>query len=501
MNLPRVFSWPRRGAARLSLLVLPWLGACAPPVLLNTPAPPLPATFAQGSAVGVEVDATQVHWKRFFRDARLQALVDAALVHNRDLRLAASRVEEARAQHALARADRLPSLNLLGTARVDQTYAPNLSVGPERRLDLNLSSASFELDFFGRLASLSAAARANLLATEEARRVTELALIAQVAELYYAQRHTQELLARARQAVASRAQTLEILERARQIGMVYDLELEQARVLLETARAQRAQLGHASNQIDNLLLLLVGELPGQLPEGLPLDALLQHDALAVGIPAEVLLLRPDVMAAEHRLGAAQANIRAARAAFFPRVTLTAGLGVASAGLAGLFKAGAWAFQPSLSMPLFDGGRAKASFDLSVAREVAAVAQYERTVQQAFREVSDQLSARDSLAVQMGAAQRILQAHQQRLQIQQQRFSAGLTGYLEVLEAEREVWAASQSTTQLRRTQLEASIGLYKALGGGSAVARASGEPRPPPKRAEDRQPQPLLSSASAHQRP
>lgn len=455
----------------LAALVGGVLSACAPQVPLSKPDAALPSRFAAATPGQTDVDATQVHWSRFFRDPRLHALIEATLQNNRDLRVAATRVEEARAQMALARADRLPGLNLLGTARVDQTYAPNLSVGPERRIDLGLSSISYELDFFGRLANLSAAARANLMATEEARRVTELALIAQVAELYFAQRHTQELLDRARQTVDSRTQTLEILEAARRIGMAYDLELEQAQVLLAAARSQTAQLGHMLNQTGNLLRLVVGEMPASLPEGLPLDQLLSSDSLAVGIPADVLLLRPDVLSAEHRLGAAQANIRAARAAFFPRVTLTAGVGLAGASLATLFRAGAWAFQPSLTMPLFDGGRAQANFDISVAREVAAVAQYERTVQQAFREVADQLSARESLAQQMASAQRILQAQQRRLQIQRQRHTTGLTGYLDVLEAEREVLAAQQTTTQLRRAQLESAVGLYKALGGGSLADR------------------------------
>lgn len=467
---------PRRAPRAWPLACLGVIAAlatgCAPQVPVSRPDPGLPASFpaVPGQA---DVDATQVHWSRFFRDPRLHALIEATLRHNRDLRVAATRVEEARAQLALARADQLPGLNLLGTARIDQTYAPNLSIGPEKRFDLGLSSISYELDFFGRLSNLTAAARANLMATDEARRVTELALIAQVAELYFAQRHTQELLERASQTVRSREQTLDILEAAKRIGMTYDLELEQSRVLLEAARSQQAQLGHSRNQTENLLRLLVGELPADLPAGLPLDALLSGESLALGIPADVLLLRPDVLSAEHRLGAAQANIRAARAAFFPRVSLTAGLGVAGASLANLFKAGAWAFQPSLTLPLFDGGRSRANFDITVAREVAAVAQYERTIQQAFREVADQLSARESLAVQMAAAQRILQAQQHRLHIQRQRHATGLTGYLDVLEAERDVLAAQQSTTQLRRAQLDAAVGLYKALGGGSLAERAA----------------------------
>ncbi len=460
--------WVRWAGGICAVLV----AGCAPTVQLSRPSLDIPAAFSTASDPDeVAQAAADVHWRQFFRDPRLHALIEAALVYNRDLRQATARVEEARAQMALVQADRLPSINLLGQGRVDRTFAENISTGPERRLDLGLSSVSYELDFFGRVASLTAAARANYLATDEARRVAELSLIAQVAEIYYAQRHTEELLGRARQTVASRTESLAILDKARHIGMAYDLELEQAQVLLEGARAQRAQLGHMQNQTQNLLRLLTGAVDQALPDPSPLDLHGLNGALATGVPAEVLLLRPDVRSAEQRLAASQASIAAARAAFFPRITLTAGLGVASAGLAGLFKAGAWAFQPSLAMPLFDGGRNQASLDLAKAREVGAVAQYEKTVQQAFREVADQLSARASLSAQAGAAQRVLQAQHMKLQIHRQRHAGGLSGYLEVLEAEREVLAAQQSLTQVQRAQIESVIGLYKALGGGAAVGR------------------------------
>jgi multidrug efflux system outer membrane protein len=470
---------PRRvPGASLAVMAALAMGGCAPTLRLSSPDPGVPARFAATAIPPAgTLDATQVHWRAFFKDPRLHVLIDSALAYNRDLRIAAARVEEARAQWALARADQWPSLQLFGRARLDRTYAENLSLEPARRLDLNLSSASFELDFFGRLQSLSEAARANFLATDEARRATELALVSQVAELYLAQRQLQDMLARARVAVTSRTQTLEILGRARDIGMAHDLELEQAQVQLETARAQRAQLGLVQQQTDNLMRQLVGPLPERLPEGLPLDRLVMAHELSLGVPAEVLLLRPDVMAAEQRLAAAQANVKAARAAFFPRIALTANIGTASAGLMGLFKAGAWAFQPTVSIPLFDAGRNQAGWDLAKARELAVVAQYERTVQQAFREVADQLAARASLAIQASAADRSLQAQQHRLQIQRQRYQAGLSGYLEVLESERELLVAEQSQVAVRRSQLEAMVGLYKALGGGAPApgdARAAG---------------------------
>lgn len=465
----------RPAAAGVHLLAAALLAGCAPALELTRPDPPVPPRFplAVAAASGTTLDASQVHWRSFFKDPRLHALIDSALEHNRDLRIAAARVQEARAQWALARAEQWPSLLLFGRARLDRTYAENLSLEPARRIDLNLSSSAFELDFFGRLASLSDAARASFLATEEARRATELALVSQIAELYLAQRQIDELLVRSRATVVSRQQTLEILARARDIGVSTDLEFEQAQVQLEAARAQRAQFGLAQEQTANLMQLLVGRMPPGLPEGLPLDRLVASHELTLGVPAEVLLMRPDVIAAEQRLAAAQANVKAARAAFFPRVALTANVGTASAGLLGLFKAGAWAFQPTVSIPLFDAGRNQAGWDLAKARELAVVAQYERTVQLAFREVADQLAARASLALQASAAERSLQAQQHRLRIQRQRHEHGLGGFLEVLEAERELLAAEQAQVAVQRAQLEAVVGLYKALGGGAPPAGAT----------------------------
>lgn len=458
-------------AASVALLLT--LTACAPTLQLSRPDPgPTPPALAATRTTETVADARLVHWRSFFKDRRLLGLIEAALVHNRDLRIAASRVEEARAQWALARADRWPTLNGAVQARMERTYVDGLANGPARRLDFGLMSPSFEIDFFGRLASLSEAARASFLATGEARRATELALIAQVAELYHAQRQTEELLERTRSVVATRARSVEVLTRARDIGLIQDLELEQAQVQLESARAQRAQLGHVANQIDNVMFLLLGPTPASLPDGLPLEELVASTTLPVGLAADVLQMRPDIAAAEQRLLAAQANLKAARAAFFPRISLTASLGVASAGLSNLFRAGAWAFQPTVALPIFDAGRTQAQYDLAKAREQGVVAEYERTVQQAFREVADQLSARDSLTVQVRASERTLQAQRTRLQIQRQRHQTGLIGLLDVLDAERDLLMAEQSHVALVRTQLDAVVGLYKALGGG-APAQAS----------------------------
>jgi multidrug efflux system outer membrane protein len=468
---------------------------------------PVPAVLATASAAadGTPVqDAHRVHWRRYFQDPRLQRLIEAALAYNRDLRIAAARVEEARAQWAQVRAERWPQLQFGLQGRLDRVYAEGLSFGPQQRLDMGLNTASFELDFFGRLASMGAAARANFLATEEARRAAELALIGQVAELYHAQRQSEALLDGARALLASRERSLDIVTQAYRAGLAHTLEVEQARLQLAQVQAQLAQWRHLQQQSASMMTLLAGPLPADLPPGLPLDVLEASYAVPLNLSADVLLLRPDIVAAEHRLRGAQASVAAARAAFFPRVSLTASAGLAGSGLANLFQAGAWSFTPSLTLPIFDGGRAKAGMDLARAREAAVVAQYERTVQSAFREVADQLSARESLQAQRLAADRSLAAQQARLTVQRQRHDAGMTGLLEVLDAERELVSAELSQLLIHRAQLDAAVGLYRVLGGGAppaagealaadAAAGPSGARRP----AGDRSPNPAAGASGA----
>jgi multidrug efflux system outer membrane protein len=454
----------------LLLILLATQIACAPLAEFKRPVAPVPAVWSAAPAAPA-FDASRVHWDRYFVDPRLRALIAAALQNNRDLKVAISRVQEARAQFGIARADSLPALNLLGRASLDHTASQGLaSTSTSERYDLSLSSVSFEADFWGRIANLTEAARNSYLASEDARRAVQLSLIAEVANAYFMLSHHEAQLKLARETVHLRAQSLEIIGRGLDIGASYDLELQESAALLESARSVTAALQHQINVSTHQLDFLVGHAQTDLPQGLALDEQALESDLAPGLPAEVLLLRPDVMAAEKRLAASHANVAAARAAFLPKVVLTASMGLASAGLSSLFQSGAWAFQPAISLPLFDGGRLNASMDLAQARKLTAVADYERTIQQAFREVADQLSSRASLAAQMRSALAVRQAQLRRLEITQARYRAGLIGYLEVLEAEREALAAHQTSTQLRRAQLEAATQLYKALGGGSQTS-------------------------------
>lgn len=473
----------RRTTALFAVLAVVMLvSACAPTTAFHRPTPPIPDNWPLAISPLAAGDAAKTHWRAFFIDPKLQVLITAALEHNRDLRIAAGRVEEARALYGIARADQTPTVNLLGASNGSGSRIPGAS---SQRYDLSLSSVSYELDFWGRVANLSQAARNSYLATAEAQRAVHLSLVADVASAYFNLLQLEELGALARSTLALREQSLVLIAKGRDIGGAYDYEYQQASGLLESARANLASLEHQRAVTTNQLNFLVGNAPSALPAALPLGLSLDAQGfdvdLAPGLPSEVLLLRPDVMAAEQRLAAAHANIAAARAAFLPKIVLTAGLGVASQGLASLFSGGAWLFQPSMTLPIFDGGRLASGVDVAKAREVIAVAEYEKTIQQAFREVSDQLSARASWASQLKAAQINKNAQAQRLKIAEARYNGGLISYLDVLEGQRELVTAQQAFAQIRRSQLDAAALLYKALGGGSqslshSVATADNTP-------------------------
>ncbi len=450
------------------------IAGCAATPELQRPAPPVPVNWPASAGVDAAADASRVHWRNYFPDPTLQALIAAALAHNRDLRVASARVLEARAQYGLAQAERFPLVNLFGSSNTTHTPSEIPSVGDptSQRLDLSVSTVSFEIDFWGRLASLTEAARAGYLATEEARRVVQLSLVADTATAYYTLLQTEEQLRFARDTVRLREQSVALIGKGRAIGAADDYVFQQAQGALEQASSQQAALEYQQAAASNRLQYLVGHAQVTVPRDGGLDRQGLSAPLAPGLPSEVLLLRPDVMAAEQRLQSAHASIAAARKAFLPKVLLTAGLGFASTGLTGLFSRGAWSFQPSLTLPLFDGGRLTAQVDIAEARQVVAVADYEKTIQQAFREVADLLAARGALVEQLRASSANQVAQDNRLRIAQLRYDAGVVSYLEVLDAQREVVAAQQMTTQLRRAQLDTAAQLYKALGGGSQVPDA-----------------------------
>lgn len=451
------------------LLSAALLAGCSLTPDYQRPAAPVPATLP-GAATGTATIAPQ-DWRTLFTAPQLQALIAAALDHNRDLRIAVGRVEEARALAGIASADRLPSVDLAAQRAASLTPGDLSSTGRpmnNQRYDFNLGVSAFELDFWGRVKSLDDAARANYLASEEARRAFRAGLIADVANAWLTRLELGERLALASATVKSREQTRFLIGKRRDVGLAGDLDALQADGVYQSARAEEANLARQKAAADNALRLLVGN---DVAANLPLrpEPTLQAQAIAEvkeGIATEVLLARPDVLAAEQKLIAANANIGAARAAFLPRISLTATAGTASRALAGLFDAGsrAWAFTPVLRLPLFDFGRLESNVDLARARKNIAVAEYEKTIQQAFREVADLLAARDYLATQLEAQDANAKSQADRLKLVEARYRAGVSSHLELLDAQRENFSAQQSALAVRRQQLSTAANLYKALG-------------------------------------
>ena len=409
-------------------------------------------------------------WQQVLPDPRLQALINAALDYNRDLRIAVARVDEARALYGIARADRLPTVNLGASQSSARTPADLSATGREmiaRRSDVNLGITAFELDFWGRVRSLSAAAQASYLATEEARESFRLSLIADVANAYLSLLELDERLELTRITLDTRRESRGLIQKRRDVGLAGDLDYLAADSAYSSALADLASLERSRTQAANALNLLVGTQPDKLPVGRRLTEQGIVQDLAVDLPSEVLLRRPDVRGAEQRLIAANANIGAARAAFLPRIGINLAFGTASHAVSGLFDSGsgAWSFAPSLVQPLFDAGRTQANVDLAEARKVIAVADYEKTIQQAFREIADLLVARDQLAEQLKAQEATETAQNERLRLVDARHKAGASSYLEVLDAQREAYSAQQATVQVRRALLSNGAQLYKALGG------------------------------------
>ena len=453
------------------LFLLVYLTGCAVPPALEAerPEPPVPKVWPDLAVNGAQ--AAKVHWRSFFPDPHLQSLIELALVNNRDLRIAAARVQEARAQFGLSKAERLPSVGLTGSGAFVTTPADLLSSGSQtstERYDLGLSLLSYEVDFWGRLSGMTEAARYSYLASEEARRSVQVSLVADVANAYFTVLQTRDAADMARSTLELRQKSLEVITKGQAIGAAYALEVQTAEALVEGSRSALDGALHQQNLALNRLNFLIGNSLASTPAGGSLTEQGLDAALSPGLPSEVLLLRPDVAAAEQRLLASHANIAAARAAFMPKIMLTATAGLASQGLSNLFSGVAWAFQPSISLPIFDGGRLSSGLELAEARKVVAVAEYEKTVQLAFREVADLLSARATLSRQLKSAQANRATQGKLLEIANARYAIGFASYLDVLEVQRDFISSSQTLLLVRRAQLDTASLLYKALGGGAA---------------------------------
>jgi len=441
------------------------------------PAAPVPAAFAADTSTAAGPTASDIAWQGFFGDARLKRLIAAALANNRDLRIAVLNIEQARAQHQLRRADQWPTVG----AGVSATRQPNedrAAGGTTSLYTAGLLVTAYELDFFGRVRSLSDAALAQTLATEEARKTVQISLIAAVATTYLALLADDDLLAVTRQALATREESFKLTKLKFDNGAASELDYRQAESLLEAARVALAQQARQRAQDENALVLLLGQaLPEGLPPALPVTGQQMIADLPAGVPSEVLLRRPDVRAAEQQLIAANANIGAARAAFFPRITLTGSVGTASSELTGLFKSGtlAWTFAPQLLLTIFDAGRNQANLDVAEVNREIAIAQYEKAIQTAFREVSDSLVGRATLLEQVRAQEAQTRAEEARYRLADLRYRNGVASYLDVLDAQRALFAAQQAVVQVQVLQAQNLVSLYKVMGGGWSDVAARGD--------------------------
>ncbi len=481
----------RKAALALGLIGVAGCSLAPHHVRPPMPTPPVylvPADSADSSGVtrgdSSGVRAADIGWREFFRDPRLDALIAAALVHNRDLAVSVAQIEEARGLYRIQNADRLPSL--AGTAGAARTHTgaagtgvPNATSATFDRYSVGVAVPAFELDFWGRVRNLSEAARSQYLATVQAQRAFRLSLIQDVASAYLGAVEADEEIRVAESAVASRREGVRIAKVRLDAGITSGLDYYQSQTLLTQAEAAVASLRLFRAQQNNLLFVLVGgPIPDSLPNALPLADQVNPVVIAAGLPSELLLARPDIIAAEERLRAAEADVGAARAAYFPSISLTGNLGYASTDLNNLVgKDGlTWSFGPSISLPIFNHGRLAGNSTVAKARQQIAIADYERTIQVAFQEVSNALAGRRFLAEQVAAEERGAVAQRELASLANIRYREGVVGYLEVLDAERNLFAAEQALLQLRRVEADNLVALYTALGGGALEAHEGTAP-------------------------
>lgn len=458
----------------LTLSLLGCLTACSLTPTLQRPAAPVPLSFPMTATTQAStLPASALGWRAMFGDPRLQRLIELSLANNRDLRLATLNVEAAQAQANIQRAARLPAVGLDGMHTRERALSNDTNGQTRREVSqqtgVNVALSAFELDLFGRVRALSGAAFARYLASEQGRDAAQIALVGAVAEAYFAQGLADEQLQLTERTLADWQQSLELARLLKQADQNSSLDVAQAEGQVALAEADLEARRRARAQADNALQLLVGsELPGDLPPALPLERQPSIARLPAGLPADLLLSRPDLRQAEQMLVAANADIGAARAAFFPQISLTASFGYASTSLGGLFDTArqVWRFAPQISQPLFHGGRLRAELRLAEVRKSEAVAQYERAIQTAFREVADALAGTATFDRQIEAQLRAVTAAERRLSLSDLRYRAGVDGRLELLDAQRQLQAARQALLELRRAEIANRVALYKSLGGG-----------------------------------
>lgn len=426
--------------------------------------------------------AADIPWQEFYTDPRLQQIIGMTLENNRDLRMAVLNIEQARAQYDIQRSQLYPEVGVnamgqRGRSQLTGQYGNTYSVG--------LGIASWEIDFWGRVRSLKEQALAQYLATEEGRKAAQISLIAAVANTWMGLQADEELLEISRRTLQTREESIKLAKLRFDAGAASELDFRQAQTLTEAARATLAQQTRQRDLDINALTLLVGQpLPQDLLVSLKGKKLTDLPALnnvPPGLPSDLLLRRPDIRQAEQQMVAANASIGAARALFFPNISLTASAGFANSELSNLFESGSKYFSigPSLYLPIFNAGRNQANLEVAEVSKKMAAAQYEKTIQTAFREVSDALVSRRSLVDQLNAQQAQVDAVSAQFKLSDLRYRNGVSSYLDLLDAQRTLFTAEQAVVQTRLALLQNQVNLYKVLGGGwspqddQAVAEAA----------------------------
>jgi len=467
-----------RDVFHLLIGILILLSGCTlTPKYTKTEAPissgwPTGAAYEETSARPGTPKAKDLQWREFFTDERLRQVIETALHNNRDLRLAALNVERARALYGIQRAELFPSVNVAGNGMRQRVPADLSATGKKmiaEQYSVNLGMSSWEIDFFGRIQSLKDRALEEYLATEQAHRSTHILLVSSVANAYLALAADRENLKLAQSTLETQETAYNLRRRRYEIGLASELDLSRAQTQVDTARGDIARFTQLVAQDENTLNLLVGS-PSPIPnEILPADLarVKPPKDISPGLSSEVLLRRPDIMAREHRLKAANANIGAARAAFFPRISLTTAVGTASRELSDLFKSGqgTWSFVPQIIMPIFDA-RLWSAYKVTKVEKEIALAQYEKAIQTAFREVADALAIRGTVNKQVSAQQSLVEAVARTYSLSNARYNRGIDSYLSVLDAQRSLYAAEQGLITIRLSRLTNLVKLYAVLGGG-----------------------------------
>ena len=432
----------------------------------------VPESFKYDTAKQSAIQAASLGWQDYFADPRLHRLIEIALERNTDLRTAALNAEALRKQYMITRADGLPSMNASGSAARTRTAKDLSSTGnsyTRNAYSIGLGVTSYELDLFGKARSNQDAALESYFNSAASRDSTHLSLVASVAKAYFNERYAEESMALAQRVLKSREQTYRLTQLKHQAGVVSAVDLRQQEALIESAKADYASAVQSKEQASNALAILLNQpIPTDLPKGLALSKQFKVSKLPAGLSSDVLLNRPDIRAAEHALKQANANIGAARAAFFPSISLTSTIGMGSTELSGLFRGSnrTWTFAPSINIPIFNWGSLQASLDAAKIRQEIQVVNYEAAVQSAFRDVADALVAREQLEQAHVAKQRQSKAYADNLRLVNLRYQHGVSSALDLLDAERSNYSANTTLLASQLSRLENMADLYKALGGG-----------------------------------